>query len=427
MLLINIKYIYIYIKPWSSVAQKTELTLPVFQIWAVLRLPVFVCPITASSCVNYVFGVSSQSPDFSPHPVFVCPLRTPQTAHPTPPRNLRAHCSRSSPRLFRRDTGACWLIAKIPTTPTGSQTTTSWTRWDMVFFVGSSLMDPKTPLLKPFFRSIWRFRHCLGFPVMSPSRKTRKSSESTLESAAGSEPLSDTMDASQIAPGSRAMRTTATPPCVTSLLKRSTLSPTSTFTRHRSTTTPIRWHRPCRLQTLTPPLDPWLVRATAAHTASASLLWSPPSPAPPHRPMGGKGGRRTGLSGLTASTAARPFTSLITGEAGARMLRIPYRRASGRSAACGWQTPCCTTACQTLRGTIQTPAPVTEARAAGEADSVHAGWLCSVYPWWLPASASTHLSTPATGQGSGVAAAGADTRPWAERLHLETSRKEEGT
>lgn len=213
---------------------------------------------------------------------------------------------------------------------------------------------------------------------MSPSRKTRKSSESTLESAAGSEPPSDTMDASQTVPGSRAMRTTATPPCVTSSLKRSTRSPMSTLTRHRSTTTPIRWHRPCHLQTLTPPLDPWLVRATAAHTTSASLLWSPPSPAPssqapPHRLMGGKGGRRMGWSELSASTAARPFTSLITGEAGARMLQIPYGRASGGSAACGWQTPCCTTACQTLRGTIQTPAPVTEARAAWEADSVHAG------------------------------------------------------
>ncbi len=112
----------------STVAQKTELMLPVFPISAALRLPVFVCPIMASSRTNYLFGVSNQSAAFSPHPVFVCLLRTPQTAHPTPPRNWRALCSRSSPRPFRRDTSACWDIAMTSTTPTGSQTTTSWTR-----------------------------------------------------------------------------------------------------------------------------------------------------------------------------------------------------------------------------------------------------------------------------------------------------------
>lgn len=215
---------------------------------------------------------------------------------------------------------------------------------------------------------------------MSPSGRTRKSSVSTLGSAAGSKPPSGTMDASQIVPGSRATRTTATPMCVTSSSKWTTLSPTSTLPRrrHRSTTTPIHWHRPCRPQTLTPPSDPWSIRATAARTANASPLWSPPSRAPssrapPHPPMGGRGGRRMGRSELSASTAARPFTSLITGEAGARMLQTLCGHASGGSAACGWQTPCCTTACQTQRGTIQTPAPVTEARAAGEADSARAG------------------------------------------------------
>lgn len=228
-------------------------------------------------------------------------------------------------------------------------------------------------------RSLFLLSRCLGFPVTSPSRRTRKSSASTLGSAAGSEPPSGSTDASRIAPGSRATRTTATPLCVTSSSKWKTLSPTSSLPRrrHRSMTIPIRWRRPCRPQTLTPPSDPWSIRL--ARTAMASLLWSPRSPAPfsqapPHPPMGGRAGRQTGWSELSASTAARPFTSLTTGEADARMLLTPCGRASGGSAACGWQTPCCTTACQTQRGTTQTPAPVMEARAAaGEADSARAG------------------------------------------------------
>lgn len=188
------------------------------------------------------------------------------------------------------------------------------------------------------------------------------------------------MDGRRTAPGSRATRTTATPPCVTNSSKWTTLSPTSTLPRRRrrSTTTPTRWHQPCRPQTLTPPSDPWSVRATAAHIGKASPLWSPPSPAPSsraplHPPMGGRGGRRTGWSALSASTAARPFTSPTTGEAGARMRRTLCGRAFGGSAACGWQTRCSTTACQTQRGTTQTPAPVTGARAAGEAGSARAG------------------------------------------------------
>lgn len=188
------------------------------------------------------------------------------------------------------------------------------------------------------------------------------------------------MDANRIAHGSRATRTTATPLCVTSSSKWTTLSPTSTLTRRRrrSTTTPIRWHRPCRPQTQTPPSDPWSIRATAAHIAKASPLWSPPSPAPssrapPHPPMAGRGGRRTGWSALSVSTVAMPFTSPTTGEGGARMRRTLCGRASSGSAACGWQTPCSTTACPTQRGTTRTPAPVTGARAAGEADSARAG------------------------------------------------------
>lgn len=215
---------------------------------------------------------------------------------------------------------------------------------------------------------------------MSPSRRTRKSSASTLGSAAGSEPPSVTMDVSQIAPGSRAMRTTATPLCVTSSSKWTTPSPTSTLPRrrHRSTTTPILWHRPCRPQTLTPPSDPWSIRAPAARIARASPLWSPLSPAPssraPHRPpMAERGRRRTGWSELSVSTAARPFTSPTTGEADVTMRRTLCGRASSGSAACGWQTPCYTTACPTPRGTTRIPALVTGARAAGEADSAHGG------------------------------------------------------
>ena len=112
----------------DQVARKTELTLPVFPISAEPRFPVFVCPIMASSGTNYLFDVSNENAGFSPHPVFVCPLRTPQTAHPTPPRNWRALYSRSSPRPFRRDTSVCWDIVTTFMTPIGSQTTTFWTR-----------------------------------------------------------------------------------------------------------------------------------------------------------------------------------------------------------------------------------------------------------------------------------------------------------
>lgn len=224
------------------------------------------------------------------------------------------------------------------------------------------------------------FSRCLGFPDTLPSRTMRKSSVSTLGSAAGSKPTSVTMDASWIDPGSRATRTTATPQCVTSSSKWTTLGHTSTLPRRRprSTTTPTRWHRPCRPQTLTLPLDPWAVRAMAARIATASHLWSQTSHAPssqalPRPPMAGRGVRRTGWSVLSASTAVRPFTSLTTGEAGARMRQTLYGRASGGSAACGWQTPCSTTACQTQRGTTQIPAPVMGVRAAGADASAHAG------------------------------------------------------
>lgn len=228
------------------------------------------------------------------------------------------------------------------------------------------------------FNSVFLISPCLGFPVTSPSRRTRKSSVSTLGSAAGNEPPSVTLAVSTIARGSRATRTTATPQCVTSSSKWKT--PTSIFPRQRrrSMTTPIRWHRPCRPQTLTRPSDPWSIRATAARITKASPLWSPPSPVPSFRaplrqPMEGKGGRRTGWSAFSVSIAARPFTHPTTGEGGARMRQTLCGRVSGGSAACGWQTPCSTTACPTQKGTTQTPAPVTGRRAAGEADSAHAG------------------------------------------------------
>lgn len=94
----------------------------------------FVCPVVASFHNGCLFGVSSEVS--SPHPVCVCPphphphppTRTPQTAHPTPPRSWTAPCSRWSPPLFRRDTSACWATASTFTSPTGSQTTTCWTR-----------------------------------------------------------------------------------------------------------------------------------------------------------------------------------------------------------------------------------------------------------------------------------------------------------
>lgn len=66
-----------------------------------------------------------------------------------------------------------------------------------------------------------------------------------------------------------------------------------------------------------------------------------------------------------------------------------------------------------------------EARAAGEAGSARAGLLCLVCLLWRPASASTHLSTLATGQGLGVAAAGVDTRPCAEKLRFEISQRKQ--
>lgn len=56
------------------------------------------------------------------------PSRTPQTAHPTPPRNWRARCSRWTPPLFHRDTSAYWATATTFMTLTGSRTTTCWTR-----------------------------------------------------------------------------------------------------------------------------------------------------------------------------------------------------------------------------------------------------------------------------------------------------------
>lgn len=107
------------------------------------------------------------------------------------------------------------------------------------------------------FHSVFLFSRCLGSPATSPLR-TRKSSASTLGSAAGSERQSATMDGIRIAPGSPATRTTATPLCGTNSSTWTNLSPTSTFPRRRrrSTTTPTRWHRLCRPQTLTPPSDP---------------------------------------------------------------------------------------------------------------------------------------------------------------------------
>lgn len=228
--------------------------------------------------------------------------------------------------------------------------------------------------------SVFLLSRCLGFPVMSPSRKTRKSSASTLGSGAGNEPPSATMDARRTAPLSRATRTTDTPPCGTSSSKWKTLSRTSTLPRQsrRSTTTPTLWPPPCRPQTLTPLSDPWSIRARAARTARASPRWSPssldPSSRAPHRPqMAGRGEKRTGWSALSVSIAARLFTSPTTGEVGATMRRTLCRGASGGSAACGWQTLCSTTACQTQRGTTRTPAPVTGARAEVEADLALAG------------------------------------------------------
>lgn len=58
------------------------------------------------------------------------PLRTPQTAPPTPLRSWTSPCSRSSPRPFRRDTSACQDIITTCTTPSRSPTTTIWIRWD---------------------------------------------------------------------------------------------------------------------------------------------------------------------------------------------------------------------------------------------------------------------------------------------------------
>lgn len=43
-----------------------------FSIRAAPLLPVFVCPIIASSRTMYLFAVSNQNATFSPHPVFVC-------------------------------------------------------------------------------------------------------------------------------------------------------------------------------------------------------------------------------------------------------------------------------------------------------------------------------------------------------------------
>lgn len=45
------------------------------------------------------------------------PLRTPQTARPTPPRDWTALYSHSSPRPFRRDTSVCRDIAMTRMTP----------------------------------------------------------------------------------------------------------------------------------------------------------------------------------------------------------------------------------------------------------------------------------------------------------------------
>lgn len=50
----------------DQVAWKTGLTLPVFPIRAAPMLPVFVCPIMASSCTNYLFGASNQKSHLQP-------------------------------------------------------------------------------------------------------------------------------------------------------------------------------------------------------------------------------------------------------------------------------------------------------------------------------------------------------------------------
>lgn len=240
-------------------------------------------------------------------------------------------------------------------------------------------------------------------------------SVSTRGSEAGSELATTSTYATPIAPGLRATRTTATQQCVTSSSKWMNPTFTSTNRRRRSMTTPIRFHRPCHPQTLTLPWDPWPIRATAAHIATASPLLSPTSPTPSSQaplrlPMVGRGEKRTGWSVLTVSTVVKPSTFLRTGEAGARMHPTLYEGASGGSAACGWQTPCSTTACLTQKGTTRTPAPVTGVRAA-EADLAAAGSPCSACLWWRPASVFTRLSTLATEQGLLVAAVGGDTRP----------------
>lgn len=192
---------------------------------------------------------------FSLHPVFVCHLRIPQTAHPTPPRNWRPLCSRLSPRPSRRDTSAHWDFATIPI---GSQTTTTWTRWDNMVKLYPYIFLRVNYCRHSFkYHTVFLFSRCLGFPAMSPSR-TKKSSVSTLGSAAGSDPLSVIMDASQSVPGSLATRTTVTQLCVTNSSTWTTPSPTSTSTkqRHRSTTTPTHWPRRSHPQTLIQHLDP---------------------------------------------------------------------------------------------------------------------------------------------------------------------------
>lgn len=87
-----------------------------------------VCPAVASFHNDCLFGVSGELPALILCPPTPLSPRTPRTAHPTPPRNWRAPCSRWSPPLFRRDTSACWVTAMTFTTLTGSQTTTCWTR-----------------------------------------------------------------------------------------------------------------------------------------------------------------------------------------------------------------------------------------------------------------------------------------------------------